>query len=756
MSRKRLFWGVTALALTCCWAAPTLAQDSVSHTADAVPGNAPGDALSPWDVTQQCEDYVVDLRPFRASWGTSFEIAPLVKSSKVETEFFNALISSQTISRVHAMGEDPFALEYHLWELAPGYGINYPTRNNQPTTILPPVSTNQFSVAFAEYGGGDPVAEQSGYNAIIGAMVNYDPACPSRLYVHRVNAALGGCSADDTISQFGLGAVDEMGNIMFRADDYLLSGTCPLPRLQNDNIFRVDMTERTCGELNYISNNGASDTNTNAAEWIVQRHAQVHNAPNMGPTAVFGSPPPFLGSNFSTQYGYGTTNPPTYTTSHLIAPAVDHRGAVAYTTHNVPCMGGTHGTAGILGYDSSSVARYINVWSPNATGGVIAGSQKIFTLNPNTIQDNVTGMTPCLVCGDNEFDHYHSQTAYRGGTSQIALGMDEADRLLAAGVVYMSGNTSDPLSYIVLARLTCPDTVDWTTVGYACDSTGALDSGKPILSGPSGDPNTIQIGNMVGLDEVTGGTPAGPSVSGPMIDSVGNIWFVSAVKLTHYYNRSTGTWELRVNDEEEPDPDYDSALLRAVYCPDWNGTGLPGYELELVLELGSRFVGENSGVPWRIDFMGIADSNSVSSATAWSSNISEKAHLGVDPAAYDLELGDPRALGGMIVNVDISYDINGDGVFNDPTSEYADPEEEYDESYQVIVYLGAGSERDPDADQDGDVDLVDFQRFQQCLTAPDAGPFPCPQECKIIDLDYDGDVDMYDYAMFHDALGGPS
>ena len=51
-----------------------------------------------------------------------------------------------------------------------------------------------------------------------------------------------------------------------------------------------------------------------------------------------------------------------------------------------------------------------------------------------------------------------------------------------------------------------------------------------------------------------------------------------------------------------------------------------------------------------------------------------------------------------------------------------------------------------DFDCDGDVDLVDFAAWPDCMTGPDAGPVPTG--CEAVDFDMDDDVDLPDFAAF--------
>jgi len=59
-----------------------------------------------------------------------------------------------------------------------------------------------------------------------------------------------------------------------------------------------------------------------------------------------------------------------------------------------------------------------------------------------------------------------------------------------------------------------------------------------------------------------------------------------------------------------------------------------------------------------------------------------------------------------------------------------------------------------DFDDDGDVDLNDFARFQNCFTGE--GPRGMDAPCTFFDADpADGDVDAANFAVFAGALSGP-
>lgn len=156
---------------------------------------------------------------------------------------------------------------------------------------------------------------------------------------------------------------------------------------------------------------------------------------------------------------------------------------------------------------------------------------------------------------------------------------------------------------------------------------------------------------------VTGGAINGPSFSAPMIDSAGNVWFLSAIELTGTPTRLT------------------VGLIRAV----WDATR-GGYELELVFASGDVVSGANSGRNYQISFLPVADSNSVSSGTAWSHNISEQGHNGqVHPT---VPTRSSLNLGGITISAVVTYDYDNDG---DYESCLTTPGSD-DQEYSVMLY----------------------------------------------------------------------
>lgn len=707
------------------------AQDSVALTPCL-----PGDAVSPYDATEQCDSFVVDMDSFSTSWGTTFGIAPVLKSTKVSTGFINNLISAQAMSS-RQLTNVPFASSsYALWTNAPGVGVNNnPAINAAPNTISTANRTGvQFGIAFADFGTTNNSPTRS-YNGVVGGLVNIDAADTSRLYVKRVTAAINGCDPASDVSQFGIGGVDDNGNIGIRADAFGSAGpsaNCAVATLVNNNYFIVDASARACGSTNVINNAGGTDAA--ATTWLVRNQATQHNTPNILPRSMRGGgSAAIIGSNFNKQYVRGATFPVTQDLSELNG-RFDIRGGVAYCARNFSCLNSTAGTAGLITKAAADPAPAdgLNVWGLDAAG-TITGIRTL--LLPSPVTDARTGALSASTGGlIQTFDHYRSQVATRGGNSPMAIGGDRNGNLMAAGVVYhgltATGDATWPVQYIAVARYNCTtNTTQWSMAGYsnALDSGGAVTGGKPILDGPGGTP----IGRMTTLGNVTGGTPVGPSVSAPMIDSVGNVWFMSAVELNDGLG---GTF-------------FTNAVLRAVLVDEAN----LGYDLELVFRNGSTFDGINSGRQYRVSFLSIADSNSVDSASAFSSNISSVPHM--SGSVTGMPNSDPRTLGGMVINAQITYDYDADGTFNNCTATTnpgpADPR------YSVLLYVGALTSAPPpcpgDINNDGQRNLTDLS----ILLAAFGTSVGNPGYNAAADLNNDGSIGLTDLAILLAVFGSP-
>jgi hypothetical protein len=266
------------------------------------------------------------------------------------------------------------------------------------------------------------------------------------------------------------------------------------------------------------------------------------------------------------------------------------------------------------------------------------------------------------------------------------------------------------------------DTTEFTFAAYIDQfNLFTQDAGKPIF-----DEMGVEIGQMVNLDAVTGGTPLGPSMSAPAIDAAGNVWFIGAVEL---YDRFIGGGS-----------DFDGALLRAVLDPsDFS------YRIELVLENGTRITGQNSQRDYVINFLGSATGNGgPNPGSLWSSNVSSTAWNNEDLSGS--APGDTRANGGMVVSTSITYDINEDGEFNNPTSGNFDPAFPADEAYSVAMYIGYYSDGPApcpaDLNGDGVLNFFDVSAFLSGFATMD----------PIADFNNDGVYNFFDVSAFLSAF----
>lgn len=645
----------TTLLAASLMVAGASAQDSIAKT-----GCLPGDGVSPYDDagaplgSEQFNDYVVDLSPFNTSWGSTFGFAPLIKSSKLSSNFTGSLISAQAMSRLQLKNAPMASSSYAVWNGA-GFGINNnPGINDAPATInTTGVLANQFGVAFAEFSNTDLGAD---YNGVVGGLVSIVPSRPSRLYVSRRVAATNGCDGSDNVSQFGLGSVDESGNLFLRSDGFNTTGAfsscAPLTNLSGDNIFKVKLQSRSSGARNAVSNDflsgGAFDLG--ATEWIIRNATTVFSTPGVLPDP--GGTPLFIGltdtggANPLSRYVRGPAfGSISNDSAHLAAGVGAHRGNISYSSSNFGPLSSTNGLAGAIGLDSANFdAIKLNVWGLNAAGSVTGALG--LTL-PTTVTDNDDGYTN--IPGLNEFDNYKSQVAFRGGNGQVSMRKDQQNRLLVAAQVVQPDDGqggSWGWNYIAVARVSADgSSTDWTMAAH-CD--GA--SGKAVKSGPGG----ATIARLVDFSDVIG---QGPSLCSPMMDAAGNVWFVGGI--------------------EYPDFTTRSAVLRAVYDP-----ANFKYELELVAQTGQVFRGRNSNRDYLITYFALIDSNSIASSAAWSQNINEESHLG--RPIENLVPRDERNLGGIILNCGVLYDNNDDGIFEDCSNDPLSP----DIDYNVLAYIG--------------------------------------------------------------------
>ena len=668
----RQYFGIAALVAGAGLSCNALAQDSVSNQA----GNLPGDALNPWN--QGCAAYVVDLAPVTTTQGHVFGIAPVLKTSKMSSTNFNALGSSVSISP-DTLANVPFSRPaYSVWS-GPGFGVNAEF-NNAGQSVSPSGSAYRFALAMSEFGTTDA---GTSYNGIVGGLVSYSLSNPNRLFVDRRMGAVNmpSAAAGDA-SQLGGSSIDASGNLYFRGDNF---GSTGANQLSNNNIFRARLADRNCSVINLISSAATLD----ATDRLVVGALTAHSVPAHVPASVTGGSGLYAGPNFDAQYVYGPSLGSIFSTTGHLDPtttSLNHRGSFGQT-HATP-FGGVF-TLGVLGQDAADDSTVINVFGVNANGSV--ANKRGFPV-PTSVTDNDDGFTVNYIPGAQDAHHYGS-TAFRGGIGHVALGRDASGNNLIAMTMSENGFAGDFANQIVVGRYAdAGGAVEWTMAAYVDQlNPGTMDAGKAIF-----DANGVEIGQLVDLIAVTGGSPFGPSMSVPAMDSAGNIWFIGSVEL---YDRLM-----------DGSSDFDGALLRAIY-----DEATFSYRLEMVLEVGTVVTGPNSGRDYRIDFLGSATgSSNPTPSSIFSSAVSDRAWGNADPAALDPS--DPRTNGGAVIQTGITYDINGDGIFNNPTSVNFDPSEPADETYQVALYVGYYQEGPPPCPADlaapfGVLNIFDIQAY---------------------------------------------
>jgi len=694
------------------------AQDSISN----IPLALVGDGLDAYDDTQQQTSFVVDLAPLTTSWGTQFGIGPVFKYSRSQNGFISVFQNAYNISQV-PLQDQPFAdTSYSFWDQA-GQGVN-PVFNDAPGTIDATGMTGVQHVLSA-------CESENNYGGVIGSIINYDPATPSRLYVKRVYAAINGESfaGGDDFASLAAGSADANGTLAIRADNF---GTTAGPRTLDGNYqYRVDVTARTGGK-NVIDITGGSDVSATTVIGIDS--GTTHAVPSIIPESAAGRSVA-ISQNFDREYVF-ESSPGVVSTTVGHRPGIDdHRGGIIFSPQIV--FANTVGTCAALGYEGgTSTSHSLLYWGVDASGAVVdTGNCVLPGMAPiyGPIVDNGTGFSTADIGFIEEFGHFRSQTAFNGGNGQVSMGRDRSGNLLLAAQFGMvpSGSgvigSENPTNGIAVARVDSQGNCEWAVAAYSGyfnfggGGTNPTVEGKPILGGPGGTAigRLTEFYNVTGVDPTMPGTgPVGPSIAPPMIDSVGNIYFVTAVELF---------------DPMGGPSDFDVALVRAVY----DETTF-SYELELIIETGDIFDGQNSATQYQVPFIELgefgAGANSITSAAAFSGAIVPSAAHGQDPSGLDQ--ADPRTLGGLTLTAGVRYDSNGDGMFDPQT----------DETYRTIVYIGdvtpLGGECYPDCTGEGMLDIFDFLCFQDAFVVMD--PY----------ADCDGNTvfDIFDFLCFQDAF----
>ncbi|GAB5494964.1 MAG: hypothetical protein Phyf2KO_00440 [Phycisphaerales bacterium] len=687
------------MALTACAgiAAPALAQDSVSST-----GN--GDALDAYTGSNQVVKFTAELTPFTSRLGNTYGIVPLVKASDSlpADAFLSHLISGQAMSK-SIVDNTLTSGAYADWSTA-GPGVNA-QENSAPGSVNAPAGMKSVGVAFSEFGNSA--------NNVIAGLVSFDPNAPETLYVDRIVAATNQATnaAGTDNSQFGMGVIDANLNTQFRADGF---GTGGSNVVSGNNMYRVNAELRNNGTVNDISASGGGDAA--ATEILLNASTTTHSPGSQIEQAVGG--PTGFGPNFNGELAFNDYS--SATTAHLtstlpgLATATDQRGTMGYSP--ISPLGGVAtgiGLGRINGTDTVDLA----IFGLDATG---APQDVAVVQAPTMISDPIDGYVAPFA----EFRGYRSQMAFRGPSGAGAISQDAVTgEVLAAGVfdiacnncgglTYGGGAATAPVQGIAVASFDASDaanTLGWNLAAWVDGDNGV---GKPVFNGSG-----AQIGELTAIG-VFG--IAGPSISGVSMDAAGNIYFVAPF-FDYGSDMTPGT----------ADDDFDSALFRAIYD---SATG--GYDLELILQTGYIFNSANTGLDYVITFLSIADSNSTDSGTFYGHNTSYDGYPGrenpTDPS-------DRFNLGGMVVSMDMTYDSNLDGMFDEALG---------DEGYNYLFYIAPLPGDDiTDCNNNGVDDADDIANGTSDDLNMDGIPDECPGQMNRLcaDVNNNGSAEPTDF-----------
>jgi hypothetical protein len=695
-NRSNIGWSISSAAtlaaasgLALCVAPVALAQDSVSSA-----GVLPGDAVSAYaaggtsGTTEQSNSYVVDTALKRSSWGQRFVLAPLVKSSATTSltatgsaPFFNHLIASTTASASFSARGPLVRTAYSQWTSA-GQGINA-VRNTAPTSLaVTDLQGQTFGSAFLEFGPGADGTWGTGddENNIIAALTSVRPRSTSRLYVARVMAAankLGTAAGNATL---GLGSIDNAGFVHFSGDGLNMSlGANPI---LNKRLFRVNALARSNSIASAISESGGSDAPATSA---LANSLITLTTPSILPSDIAGRPV-LLGLDLAGNYqAEQTAGAVTLSTAHLPAGA-SARGSIGLTPYTFGPLGATSVSTGavIARAPATTKTRALSAWGIAPNGAPTANLLVQMPTTTGVLIDRDDSFDPALAFGspeNQEFTNYQSQAVFRGANGPAAVTvLASGDMLLAATVAATGGGAAVPQSmngYIAVARVPAGNTgnVTWTIAAHTGNSAGAAgglskkiygDNGADGLPGTGdegendGTVDGAPIGELALNSEVFPGATGGPSISAPAFDSAGNVYFMSAIEL------------FQVNQ-----PRRTVGLLRANLDPATNA-----YKLELLAQIGDVLPGVNSQRNYQIQFLSVADSDSIDSGSIWSSSSVQTPLAHISRAS--LPYASPLSLGALVFRAKLTYDVNNDGSYVDPTGPGGVAG---DESYNVLLAL---------------------------------------------------------------------
>ncbi|MCA9293625.1 MAG: hypothetical protein KDA20_07410 [Phycisphaerales bacterium] len=708
-----------------CGSTAALAQDSTGLN-DGAYGAALGDGVRPHAISEQCNQYVVDLAPLAGSWGTMWGIAPIAKSSQFvdaggNSQFFSGLTSSQFLSSdmVFAGIKAEAGGAYEVWSAA-GDGVNHEDgRNSVPSSALA-LYDRQMSYVFSEFGNTED-------DTIVSGFIRWNSLDnPGRLYVTRVNTAISGeAPATGTFSTYGVGSCDASGNVYFRADNFGRTGDITR-QIGSQWVYRVDMANRNCATLNVIDKTNAitswfaGDGDPDGWHDEAVTFAPVfppiagnppsgndtHLVPNCVPASFAGVPSVFT-SNFAGttpgEFVYdGSAGAASVAAQGTVVPGIfDTRGSCEWTRHDMFSSAGSVATGGIISKVNANdaSATRIAIWGVDAVGAPSAPGADFSMLNlPLTVSDpcdvdptlggnfqlNRAGVGGADYDGTPDgtlfpaffYDNYHGAAAFRGVTSQVALGQDDQGNNLCAAVVYYSAVRDDdqPGNALVVTKFGQNGASQTHTLA-AWNNYPDI-HGKPIYDGIGGN----QIGELCSFEDMSAnnlralgsrsGGGIGPSMTPAGFDSYGNLYFVSPVQIYRGANADNDidaalfgsvadlfpmidTNADNMTDSPNPERDlWEIGLVRAVY-----DQAAFCYRLELVARTGQVFHGKNSDTDYMIDSIQVSGGTSLAASAFGSGNVNEMPMHGVAPVAATAD--DARHLGGLVVMADIIYNADG-------------------------------------------------------------------------------------------------
>lgn len=696
---------------------PALAQDSVSTT-----NGLPGDAVSAYSVGgsgEQVNNYVVDLTTISSSWAGQYRFAPLIKGSSGGSSFFTTLIGANALSDRFIGATDFPRASYSQWN-AVGQGINA-TRNSAPANLVETVggASQQFGVAFMEFAGGPngTFGDGDDDNNIIAGTVNFQLRYPARLYVSRVLAASNRTSFTagvNATASFGLGGVDEQANVAFSADNFgMTSGSA----VQDKRLLRVNALVRNINNSNQQTNTGGADTT--ATRSLNTGNATSTTVPTLIPTVVAGRPV-LLAGDFQGNYLFEqTANSLTSSTAYLPASG-SPRGPISIVTRPFSRLvtgANDAATVAVLSRASGDTrTRGISIWAVNTDGSLDNSARVVMPSTVGGLVDPTDGFDPIATFGsgpNQEFTNFSGQVSFRGGSGPVALNLlSNGDLLLAATAVAVAPTPSAAPqgmdNYLAVARVDATTgATSWTIAAHTGNATGA--NGKAIMGRPTVDDALVPIGRLARYAEVFPGATSGPSISSPAMDALGNLYFLATINLN-----SGG---------------FTTGLIRAVY------DGVGSYQLELLSRVGDIVAGQNSTLNYQIQFMGVADADTVDSGAIFSGSNVQDTIPRVRPDV--LPYGSPNSLGALVVRMKIVYDRNNDGQFRDPV--LAGNAGSPDQAYNAAMIL-MPAVNPIDWNSDAFVNLDDLSEF---IT-----DFYVQPQSPLLDFNDDGSVNLDDLSEF--------